>query len=66
MIELYKHITDSATNFIVFMVFVLAIYLGFAVMISYITDHIIKIIAVIRTPFPKNYTVSTEDTNKDE
>ena len=66
MIELYKHITDSATNFIVFMVFVLAIYLGFAVMISYITDHIIKIIAVIRTPFPKNYTVPTEDTNKDE
>lgn len=50
MIELYKHITDNAINFIVFLAFMLGLYLGTAVMISYITDHIIKIIAVIRTP----------------
>lgn len=50
MIELYKHITDNAINFIVFLAFMLGLYLGTAVMISYITDHIIKIVAVIRTP----------------
>lgn len=48
-------------NFVVFMVFVLAFYLGFAVMLSYITDHIIKIIAVIRTPINfKPYVVPPE------
>jgi hypothetical protein len=48
-------------NFIVFMVFVLAFYLGFAIMVSFIADQIIKIVAVIRTPFPKSIIDKKDD-----